>query len=63
MGVQTIGDLKTKNRDFNNILDSITPRQGSATKGIATVSLTKEQSGQTIIVGPLAAGLAADAIS
>ena len=62
MGVQTIGDLKTKNRDFNNILDSITPRQGSATKGIATVSLTKEQSGQTIIVGPLAAGLAADAI-
>ena len=39
MGVQTIGDLKTKNRNFNNILDSITPRQGSATKGIATVSL------------------------
>ena len=58
MAVKTVSFLKNSNRDFDNILDSITPRQGSATKGTATVSLTKAQSGQTIIVGPLAAGLA-----
>ena len=62
MGARTVGNLKNTNRTFDNILDSITPRVGSFTKGTATVSLTRDQSGQTIIVGPLAAGLAGDVI-
>ena len=61
MAVKTVPFLKNGNRDFNNVLDSITPRQGGFTKGTATVSLTRAQSGQTIIVGPAAAGLAANA--
>ena len=58
----TVGQLKTANSDFNNVLDSFNPRLEGFTKGTATVSLTVAQSGQTIIVGPLSTGLAADSI-
>ena len=58
----TVGQLKTANSDFNNVLDSFNPRLEGFTKGTETVSLTVAQSGQTIIVGPLAAGLAGDVI-
>ncbi len=60
MGAKTQSELKNTNRTFDNILDSMLLRQGGFTKGTATVSLTREQSGQIIIVGPLAAGLAAE---
>ena len=62
MGAKTQSELKNTNRTFDNILDSMLLRQGGFTKGTATVSLTRNQSGQTIIVGPLAAGLAGDVI-
>ena len=62
MANKTVSFLKNQNRDFNNILDSFNPRLEGFTKGTATVSLTTAQSGQNIIVGPLAAGLAADSI-
>ena len=62
MGARSISNLKTINRTFDNVLDSFLLRQGGFTKGTATVSLTRNQSGQTIIVGPLAAGLAGDVI-
>ena len=58
MAVRNLSELKNSNRTFDNILDSMLLRQGGFTKGTATVSLTRDQSGQTIIVGPLAAGLA-----
>jgi hypothetical protein len=62
MATKNVSFLKTQNRDFNNVIDSMLLRQGGFTKGTATVSLTRNQSGQTIIVGPLAAGLAGDVI-
>ena len=61
MANKTVTFLKNSNRDFHNVLDSYVPRMSGFTKGTATVSLTKDQSGQTIIVGPLAAGLASSA--
>ena len=62
MGAKTQSELKNTNRTFDNILDSVLLRQGGFTKCTATVSLTRDQSGQTIIIGPLAAGLAGDTI-
>ena len=45
MGAKTQSELKNTNRTFDNILDSMLLRQGGFTKGTATVSLTREQSG------------------
>ena len=51
----------TTGRDFGDLLDSMKLRQGF-TKITATATLTAEQSGEKLIVGPLAAGLAGDIV-
>ena len=58
---KTISFLKNSNRDFHNVLDSLNPRLEGFTSVLVTVSLTREQSGQTIILGD-ADGLTSDTI-
>ena len=61
MGNRRVGWARIKSL-INENTNEMHFRRGAFVKGTATVSLTAKQSGQTIIVGPLAAGLAADSV-
>jgi len=61
MGTKRVGWARIKSL-INENTNEMHFRRGAFVKGTATVSLTAKQSGQTIIVGPLAAGLAADTV-
>ena len=61
MGSRRVGWARIRSL-INENTNEMHFQRGAFVKGTATVSLTAAQSGQTIIVGPLAAGLAADAV-
>jgi hypothetical protein len=61
MGTKRVGWARIKSL-INENTNEMHFRRGAFDKGTATVSLTTKQSGKTIIVGPLAAGLAADTV-